>query len=68
MDDSRITRKDIEEQFVDLKNEADQISGPTTISRRLLTAASALFVLSVIYYAGKRRGQKTKTFVEIIRE
>ncbi len=68
MEDFHVTRKDIEESLTDLKDEADQISGTSAISRRLLTAGSAILVLCVIYYAGKRRGQKTKTYIEIMRE
>ena len=67
INDSLVTPEDIEKNLIDLKNEADEISGPSTISRRFVAAGSAILVLAAIYYAGKRRGEKTKTFVEIIR-
>ena len=62
-----ITRKDIEEKFAGLKEEADEINGPSVLSRRLVTAGAAILILTIVYFVGKRRGERTKTFVEIIR-
>ena len=62
-----ITRKDIEEKFAELKEEADEISGPSALSRRLVAVGTAILILTVVYFVGKRRGERTKTFVEIIR-
>ena len=62
-----ITRKDIEEKFAELKEEADEISGPAALSRRLVAVGTAILILTVVYFVGKRRGERTKTFVEIIR-
>ena len=62
-----VTREDIEGRLADLKAETDGISGPSTISRRILAACSAVLILLVVFYVGKRRGERTKTFVEVIR-
>ena len=62
-----ITRKDIEEKFAGLKEEADEIGGPSVLSRRLVAAGAAILILTIVYFVGKRRGERTKTFVEIIR-
>ena len=66
-DKSFVTREDIEGRLADLKTETDGISGPSIISRRILAASSAVLVLLVVFYVGKRRGARTKTFVEVIR-
>ncbi len=66
-DKSFVTREDIEGRLADLKTETDGIGGPSIISRRILAACSAVLILLVVFYVGKRRGERTKTFVEVIR-
>ena len=63
-----ISSEDIEESLINLKKEADEINSPDEITRRLIAAGSALIVLGAVYFVGKRRGGKTKTFIEIVRE
>ncbi|MBG01253.1 MAG: hypothetical protein CL470_03175 [Acidimicrobiaceae bacterium] len=62
-----ISAKDIEERLINLKEETDEINGPDEITRRLIIAGVALVVLGAVYYVGKRRGEKTKTFIEVVR-
>ena len=57
----------VEEMLAELKEEADEIGGPSLLSRRFLAAGSMILILLLVYLAGKRRGEKTKTFIEIIR-
>ena len=66
-DKSFVTREDIEGRLADLKTETDGIGGSSIISRRILAASSAVLILLVVFYVGKRRGERTKTFVEVIR-
>ena len=66
-DKSYVSPKDIEEMFVELKEGADEIGGPSLLSRRILAAGSMVLILLLVYLAGKRRGEKTKTFIEVIR-
>ena len=66
-DKSNVSPEDIEEILAELKEEADEIGGPSLLLRRSLAAGSMLLILLLVYLAGKRRGEKTKTFIEIIR-
>ena len=62
-----VSPEDIEGMLTELKEEADEIGGPSILSRRILAAASAILVLSLVYLAGKRRGERTKTYIEVLR-
>ena len=62
-----VSPEDIEEMLAELKEEADEIGGPSLLSRRFLAAGSIALILLLVYLAGKRRGEKTKTFIEVIR-
>ena len=62
-----VSPEDIEEMLAELKEEADGIGGPSLLSRRFLAAGSIALILLLVYLAGKRRGEKTKTFIEVIR-
>ena len=66
-DQSYVSPEDIEEMLAELKEEADGIGGPSLLSRRFLAAGSIAFILLLVYLVGKRRGEKTKTFIEVIR-
>ena len=66
-DKSYVSPEDIEELLAELKEDADEIGGPSPLLRRLLAAGSMVFILLLVYLAGKRRGERTKTFIEIIR-
>ena len=66
-DKSYVSPKDIEEMLVELKEGADEIGGPSLLARRILAAVSMVLILLLVYLAGKRRGEKTKTFIEVIR-
>ena len=65
--ESLISRQDIEKKFTELKEETDEFSGPSVLSRRIFAVGGAILALLMVYYAGKRRGERTKTFVEVIR-
>ena len=62
-----ISPEDIEERLINLKKETDEINSPDVITRRLIATGCTLMILGVVYYTGKRRGEKTKTFIEIVR-
>ena len=64
---SPITPEDIEEKFSELKEEADEISGPSILFRRVIAAGMATLLLILVYLAGKRSVNRTKTFIEVIR-
>ena len=66
-DKSYVSPEDIEEMLAEIKEEADEIGAPSLLSRRFLTAGSMVLILLLVYLAGKRRGERTKTFIEIIR-
>ena len=66
-DQSYVSPEDIEEMLAEIKEEADEIGGPSLLSRRFLTAGSMVLILLLVYLAGKRRGERTKTFIEVIR-
>ena len=53
--------------LAEIKEEAGEIGGPSLLSRRFLTAGSMVLILLLVYLAGKRRGERTKTFIEVIR-
>ncbi len=50
-----------------LKEEADEIGGPSILSRRIFSAGSMILILLLVYLAGKRRGERSKTFIEVVR-
>jgi len=64
---SSITPEDIEEKFSELKEEADEISGPSILLRRVIAAGMGTLLLFLVYLAGKRSGNRTKTFIEVVR-
>ena len=64
---SSITPEDIEEKFSELKEEADEISGPSILLRRVIAAGMGTLLLFLVYLAGKRNGNRTKTFIEVVR-
>ena len=66
-DQSYVSPEDIEEMLAELKEEADGIGEPSLLLRRFLAAGSMALILLLVYLAGKRRGEKTKTFIEVIR-
>lgn len=64
---SYISPDDIEEMLAGLKEEADEIGGPSILSRRIFSAGSMILILLLVYLAGKRRGERSKTFIEVVR-
>tara|TARA_B100000700_G_C14793276_1_gene736953 strand:- start:326 stop:550 length:225 start_codon:yes stop_codon:yes gene_type:complete len=64
---SYVSPEDIEGMLTELKEEADEIGGPSILSRRILAAGSAILTLLLVYLAGKRSGERTKTLIEVIR-
>ena len=66
-DNSYVSPEDIEELLAELKEEADEIGGPSILSRRIFSAGSMILILLLVYLAGKRRGERSKTFIEVVR-
>ena len=66
-DKSYVSSRDIEELLAELKEEADEIGGPSHLKRRILAAGSMLLILLLVYLSGKRSGEKTKMFIEVTR-
>ena len=64
---SNVKKKTSMASKAEIKEEADEIGGPSLLSRRFLTAGSMVLILLLVYLAGKRRGERTKTFIEVIR-
>lgn len=63
----RITRDDLEAKFRELEGEADQTVQSARTYLVAAAAVAAVGVLAVAFLAGRRRGKKKTTVVEIRR-
>jgi hypothetical protein len=63
----RITRDDIESKLRQLKGDTDEAVEANKTNGIVIAAITAVVVIGLAYFLGRRRGRKKSAFVEIRR-
>jgi hypothetical protein len=63
----KVTRDDLESKFRELRGEVDSTAENAKQYAVLAAGVGAVVLLGVVYLAGRRRGRKTTTVVEVKR-
>lgn len=67
MTQPRITKEDLEAKFRELQTEVEVVEDDAKNYAGIVAVATVVVIVAVAFLVGRRKGRKTRTFVEIRR-